>query len=87
MGWETIISLATAWLDPFSEGLSPASHQLLLRPAAPPYWTRMRDGLFPWNGSSMWTVLLGRPGTGMLLGATRGGDEPVFCSVITAKLK
>lgn len=51
VGWESIISLATAWLDPFSEGLSPASHQLLLRPAAPPHWAWMWDGVFPWSGS------------------------------------
>lgn len=73
-GWESIISLATARLDPFSVGLSPASHQLLLRPAAPPRRAGMQDegakhGLSSGPGS---------PGTGMLLGATRGGDEPVF---------
>lgn len=83
-GWESIISLATAWLDPFSEGLSTASHQLLLRPVL----LHILAGLGCGMGFSHGTGFPpGSPGTAMLLRATYGGDEPVFCSVIIIKLK
>lgn len=80
---EHLISLATARLDPFSKGRSPASHQLLLCPRRA--W--VQDVLCPWGGSKAWASLPGSLGMGMLLGATCGGDEAVFCGVVIAKLK